>query len=633
MPDGQPADSRSVRLPAADRSPPRIMAIVDTEEEFDWSAPFDRSATGVTHMRRIGELQAVFDRHGLRPVYAVGTPIATQEVAIAALRPILADGRALIGAHLHPWVTPPQTEALNAVNSYPGNLPAALETAKIRTLTEQIEAAFGTRPVIYKAGRYGVGPHSFAILESLGYQVDISPMPPFDYRHQGGPDFSRRGNAPLWEGPQGKVLSIPNSGGFVGRLARPGLEWIGAVSQTQSARRARVPGILARLGLLERIALTPEGYTFDEMCRLVRFRMAAGQNMFMLCLHSPSVEPGHTAYVRDEAERTALLSRIDRFLGWFCTAAQGVPGDPLQLRADLDAARGVRPASPKAKPAMTVRPIETADLAQIAAYWHANLNPAIPPETWISAFTHGWLPDPPNHGFKLLADGQLVGTLGAIYSRQSIDGAAVDFCNLTSLVVDDAHRARSMDLISACLSQKQFRFTNFTPTPAVAKMLRLFHFRQLRSGERVLLHAPVPPLALGLKVISRRDDPARVLHGDTAKLWRDHRGLPWLRSFAVGRADSWCVVFWRPSVIKGLPGARILGFSDPALFVRWVRPIGGHLMLRHGIFGMRIEEHLLPEGAEIGIRRPVVMPRVYRGPAMPDEGVSFLYSELVALPI
>jgi hypothetical protein len=609
------------------------MTIVDTEEEFDWSAPFDRDAISVNHMRRIGELQAVFDRHGLRPVYAVGTPIATQNIAIEALRPILAEGRALIGAHLHPWVTPPLSEEVNEGHSYPGNLPEALEAAKIGTLTDQIETAFGIRPVIYKAGRYGVGPHSFAILEALGYQVDISPMPPFDFRHQGGPDFSRRGNAPRWEGPGGKVLSIPNSGGFVGRLARPGLEWLGDIALAPPARRAHIPGILARLGLLERIVLSPEGCTFEEMCRLVRFRMTAGQNIFMLRLHSPSVEPGHTPYVRNEAEQAAFLARLDRFLDWFRTVMQGKTEDPLRLHAEMAAARAGRPAPPKAKETMSVRPIETADLPQIAAYWRANLNAAIPQETWISAFTHDWLPDPPNHGFKLLANGRLAGTLGAIYSRQSIDGIAMDFCNLTSLVVENAHRARSMDLISACLSQKRFRFTNFTPTPSVAKMLRLFHFRPLRSGERVLLHAPIPALALDFKVISRPRDLARVLRDDTAKLWRDHQGLPGLHCFAVGRADIWCVVFWRPSVIKGLPGARILGFSDPALFVRGLRAIGGHLLLRHGVFGMRIEEHLLAEDVEIGIRRPVVMPRLYRGPEIPDDRVSFLYSELVALPI
>ncbi len=615
--------------------PPRIMAVVDTEEEFDWSAPFDRNATGVGHMHRIGELQAVFDRHGVRPVYAVSTPIATDPIAIDALRPILSSGRALIGTHLHPWVTAPLTEEVGPENSFPGNLPQALEAAKISTLTDQIEAAFGTHPIIYKAGRYGIGPHSFATLEALGYKIDISPRPPFDYSPQHGPDFSRRDNAARWEGPKGSVLSIPNSGGLIGRLARPGLEHLAAAAFSPGARRLRIPGILSRLGLLERIGLTPEGFTFEEMRRLVRVKAAAGQRDFMLCLHSPSVSPGHTPYVRTEAEQAAFLASLDRFLAWFITEFNGTPTDPLHLRAEMSAAapRAPTAAPPGPKPAMSVQPITAADLPRIAAYWHANLNADIPVPAWIGALQHEWLPNPPNHGFKLLADGELVGTLGAIYSRQTINGEPVDFCNLTSLVVGHAHRARSMDLLSACLSQKQFRFTNFTPTPAVAKMLRLFRFRELPSNERVVFNAPLPAFAIGLGVMTSPSEMPDEIPDETGRLWRDHIGLPGLRSFAVGRGDDWCVVFWRPSVIKGLPGARLFGFSNLGLFLRWQRAIGGHLLLRHGVCGMRIPEHLLPDNTSLGIQRPNPTPRLYRGPDLPHEQVTFLYSELVALPL
>ena len=57
-------------MPASRDEPPRLIVMVDTEEEFDWTAPlFDRGAIGVSHMRRIGVPQAVFDAHGVRPVY------------------------------------------------------------------------------------------------------------------------------------------------------------------------------------------------------------------------------------------------------------------------------------------------------------------------------------------------------------------------------------------------------------------------------------------------------------------------------------------------------------------------------------------------------------------------------------
>ncbi len=316
--------------PACTDERPALTVVVDTEEEFDWSAPFDRRATGVGHMQRIGAVQAVCERWGIRPVYVIDYPVASQEAGIAALRPLLRSGQALVGAHLHPWVSPPYEEEVTGHNSFPGNLPPALERAKLVELCACIEAALGMRPLMYKAGRYGIGLNTFAILEDLGFTVDLSPSPPFDYRTAGGADFSRRGLAPEWVGPRRSVLSIPGTGALVGCL--PSL-WLYQVAASTRLAQLRVPGILARLGVAERVKLSPEGHSCAEMTRLVRWLHARGQRLFALSLHSPSVEPGHTPYVRSEQDLQALLAALDGFLHFFMTALRGVPTDPLVVRA------------------------------------------------------------------------------------------------------------------------------------------------------------------------------------------------------------------------------------------------------------------------------------------------------------
>jgi len=83
-------------------TPPILLVVVDTEEEFDWFAPFDRANTGVVHMRDVHAFQVVCDAYQIRPVYAVTYPIATQPDGIAPLREIRASNRCEIGAHLHP---------------------------------------------------------------------------------------------------------------------------------------------------------------------------------------------------------------------------------------------------------------------------------------------------------------------------------------------------------------------------------------------------------------------------------------------------------------------------------------------------------------------------------------------------
>ena len=63
--------------------PPTLSIVIDTEEEFDWGAPFTRQATSVRHLRGVDRLQQVFDRYGVRPTYVVGFPVANQAAPAA----------------------------------------------------------------------------------------------------------------------------------------------------------------------------------------------------------------------------------------------------------------------------------------------------------------------------------------------------------------------------------------------------------------------------------------------------------------------------------------------------------------------------------------------------------------------
>ena len=87
--------------------PPLIQVVVDTEEEFDWGAPFDRSSVAVSAITAQHYAQDIFAGFGLVPTYVIDYPVATAATAIAALREFHDAGRCLIGTHLHPWVNPP----------------------------------------------------------------------------------------------------------------------------------------------------------------------------------------------------------------------------------------------------------------------------------------------------------------------------------------------------------------------------------------------------------------------------------------------------------------------------------------------------------------------------------------------
>lgn len=198
--------------------PPLLVVVIDTEEEFDWRLPHARANTRVEAISAQGLAQEIFARHRIVPTYVIDYPVAATPAAVAVLKAFQDRGVCHIGAHLHPWVNPPHEETVNAWNSYPGNLPPALERAKLKVLTETIAEAFGRRPTVYKAGRYGVGPATSEILEELGYLIDVSVVPYTSFGEDGGPDFSRMGFQPSWFGRGDRLLEIPLSCGFHGAL-------------------------------------------------------------------------------------------------------------------------------------------------------------------------------------------------------------------------------------------------------------------------------------------------------------------------------------------------------------------------------------------------------------------------------
>ena len=316
------------RLPEG--SPPHLLVVVDTEEEFDWSR-FDRANTSVQAMAQLHRGQDVCDRHGIVPTYVSDHPVVTQPTGIDALRAIHREGRCTIGAHLHPWVTPPFTETVCARNSYPGNLPPGLEQEKLRTLGDAIERAFGARPVVYKAGRYGIGPNTARVLEAEGYEVDLSPSPAYDFSADGGPDFRRTDARPYWFGAARRMLCVPTTGSFTGcagRLAPALLQFATAPLPS----RLRLPGILSRLGVVSRIRLSPEGFGLDALVALTRHLLARGQQVFTLSYHSSTLEPGCTHYVRTADERDRFLAVMNDYFRWFLGDLRGIASTPLALR-------------------------------------------------------------------------------------------------------------------------------------------------------------------------------------------------------------------------------------------------------------------------------------------------------------
>lgn len=284
----------------------RFTVFVDTEEEFDWRLPLSRESRSVTAVRAIPEAHARFADRRVALTYLVDHPIATSPEAIEILRRAIEDGRSAIGTQLHPWVNPPFDEAVSGPNSFTANLPKPLQAAKLAELTRAIAAAFGARPLVYRAGRYGIGPDTFALLEAEGYRLDSSMRPGYDYADEAGPDFTAIPNRAF---RRGGIVELPFTTVFTGHARGGGVGLYRALGRIPKGK-----GIAARLGLLSRVSLTPEDMPLADALEAVRVAVGEGLRVLNFAFHSPSLEPGHTPYVRDAADLAVFWRWWDEVL-------------------------------------------------------------------------------------------------------------------------------------------------------------------------------------------------------------------------------------------------------------------------------------------------------------------------------
>jgi hypothetical protein len=284
-------------------------------------------------------------------------------------------------------------------------------------------------------------------------------------------------------------------------------------------------------------------------------------------------------------------------------------------------------------PLPSLHPITDQDLAPFCHFLRANLNDRIPLDDWVAAFRRPWLDDKPNNGFLIRADdGDIVGGIGALYSGQPIDGRIERLCNITSWCVLEDYRAQSMRLAMAVVSQPGYHFTDLTPTDVVAGSLKFLKFKAMDPTVLLLPHRPWT----GAQGMTATDAPSALeqqLSGAALRSWQAHRDLPWLSHAMVGRDSDWCHVIYKTVLVKRMRCAKILGLSDPGLWLHGHGAFGRHLLMRRAMVGSWVEQRLLPRRPDGALTLEGYKSKMFRSDSLSEAQISNLYSELTALDL
>jgi hypothetical protein len=244
--------------------------------------------------------------------------VATNNQAVKILKPILDSNRCEIGTHLHPWNTPPIEEVVNEQNTMLNNLNRELQYKKLQNLHQKIIDNFHLTPKSFRAGRYAIDVNMAKNLIEFDYKVESSITPFFNWSASYGPDFSNFSrispykfspNNILNTNGSGKLLEVPLTVGF----RQSNFNLANAVYQKLNKipfKYFRLQGVLYHLHLLNRIRLSPEGYTLSEMCSLVRNLIKKNIKILNITFHSNSLLPGCTPFVSSEKERDNFLQKM-----------------------------------------------------------------------------------------------------------------------------------------------------------------------------------------------------------------------------------------------------------------------------------------------------------------------------------
>ena len=292
------------------RAKPLFMVGVDTEADDQWTLE-GRKRLSVENARALPRLQALCDTYGVRPSYLVTHEMATREPSRGILRELAATSRCEIGAHLHPWSSPPYREE-DLAGRYPSQLDNALLERQLTELTAAIESSLGVRPVSYRAGRHGFDTRALRILEALGYRVDTSVDPLFNETRKGGPSFAGAPVAPYWPSHEdvrsegaSRVLEIP-----VTAATSP---WLPKLIEKRFTSLPSIPwrGYLKRLGV-RAVWLRPSYSSVEDAKSLASAVVARGVPTLNMLFHSSELVPGGSPYNKTDADVDGFFDRLER---------------------------------------------------------------------------------------------------------------------------------------------------------------------------------------------------------------------------------------------------------------------------------------------------------------------------------
>ena len=239
----------------------KIIVTVDTEADNQWNPS---GAVTIENVFSLPRFQTLCETYKIIPTYLTTYEVAADSRAAEMLKEWSDRGTAEIGAHLHPWTTPPFYENEKG-QSFPSELSDESLRTKFVSLTNLLTEKIG-KPTSYRAGRWGFDARQASLLAEFGYVADSSVTPGISWVEtvglvggKGGPDFINEDIAPYKLNDQ--VFEIPMTILKTGLLRRR--NWLRIFSNTtpsklqaviSAAKKRKLPAVVFMIHSSELVA-------------------------------------------------------------------------------------------------------------------------------------------------------------------------------------------------------------------------------------------------------------------------------------------------------------------------------------------------------------------------------------------
>lgn len=299
-----------------------VIITIDVEPDDAWTNHLNPSVRNVHELPRLHEM---LRRCGARATLLVTQRVIDDAACRETLKRLVAEGGAEVGAHLHPWETPPfsATQLDTRYATFPHELAAYEFEAKLAHLTASIARHFDT-PRSYRAGRWGFAASHVRALEHLGYVADTSVIPRVDWRGTFGIPVSEggRGGADYRFAPRAiyrqsyedvcvsgaaRLIELPVTVAFT----RPVSAWM-------DRNYGRLPNaahrVLRKMEWVRPVWATPAEEPQDRLLTLVDRAMAERRGLFNIAFHSSELMLDGSPTSRTVEDVNGMFERLERML-------------------------------------------------------------------------------------------------------------------------------------------------------------------------------------------------------------------------------------------------------------------------------------------------------------------------------